>query len=103
MIEVKLTCNGCERTASVKSYFTLTRVGTLRVEGYADGWYVDGRGALCPDCKPADPPAVQSEPWDEYDRRSVIAELIREGEPTIIEAEDDQVALASLLRERFGL
>lgn len=60
--------------------FKLTKLGTLRLEAPVIGWYVDGEGALCPQCATPEEKSrdAQTETWSEHDRRSVLESLTPE-------------------------
>jgi hypothetical protein len=85
-VEVRLACRvpDCTARVTLTPIFKLTRWGYLRVEGGANGWMVDGNGALCPVHKPDVLPSPQSETWSDVDRWHVIADL--EGEGWTVEA-----------------
>jgi len=77
-VRVVLTCRECGATKSLRPYFLLTKMGTLRVQADTN-WMVDGNGALCPAHKPKSPANPQRETWSEYDLRAAI-ELSQQGE-----------------------
>jgi hypothetical protein len=67
---VELRCR-CGKTVNLPGLFHLTKMGTLRAQGSAEGWYVDGGRTCCPDHHPDPLPSPQMETWREYDRRGV--------------------------------
>lgn len=74
-LRLELTCDACGRHTTVRTGLTLTRLGTLRVQGGTQ-YYVDGGRVLCPDHRPDPVPYPQTEAtWSEVDLRHALNEI----------------------------